>query len=86
MNRLKLCLDVESINKENEFHLNNFDLKIKNLAEHCINYINGHHSKRECQSLKYNKEFHISETNIAKNIIFNNNDFEEPDTNFLIVT
>ena len=81
MSRLKLCLDVESINKENEFHLNNFDLKIKSLAEHCINYKNGHHSKRECQSLKYTKEFHITETNNTINIIFNNNnDYNNPAT------
>ena len=72
MSRFKLCLDVDSINKENEFHINNFDLKIKSLAAHCVKYLNGNHCKDECRSLKYSKEFHIQETNSAVHLIFNN--------------
>ena len=78
MNKFKLTLDVESINKENEFHLNNFGLKIKSLAEHCVNYTKGYDNKKECHSLKYIKEFHIPETNKTTSIIFNNKDYYNP--------
>ena len=40
MNKLKLTIDVDRINLENENHTRNFPQKIKNLAQHCVNYIN----------------------------------------------
>ena len=81
MSKFKLCLDVESINKENEYHANNFDLKIKSLAEHCTNFINGYHTNRDCHSLKYSKEFHIYETNNKfSNIILKSTDYYNPTT------
>ena len=41
MKKFQLQLDTDSINLENEIHSNNFPLKIKSLAEHCVNYILG---------------------------------------------
>ena len=52
-------LDVESINKENEFIVNNFNLKIKTQSEHCIILINIDNVNRDYQAIKYSKEFHI---------------------------
>ena len=78
MSRFKLCLDVDSINQENEFHLNNFGLKIKSLAEHCVNYANGNTNIKECKSLKFVKEFHIPETNKTTNILLNNKEYYNP--------
>ena len=40
MNKLNLTIDVDRINLENENHIRNFSQKIKNLAQHCVNYIN----------------------------------------------
>ncbi len=53
-----LELDTESINKENEDHNNNFHFKVKNLAEHCVDYIEGKQSKNDCNSQKFNKDIH----------------------------
>ncbi len=78
MNKFKLTLDVESINKENEFHLNNFGLKIKSLAEHCVNYANGSTNIKECESLIFIKEFHIPETNKTTNILYNTKGYYNP--------
>ena len=38
-------------------------LKIKNLAEHCVNYILGEHDSNNCNDKKYNKEIHDQEIN-----------------------
>ena len=78
MSRFKLCIDVESINQENEFHLNNFGLKIKSLAEHCVNYANGSTNVKECDSLIFIKEFHIPETNKTTNILYNTKGYYNP--------
>ena len=40
MNKFKLTIDVDKINLENEAHERNFSQKIKNLAQHCVNFIN----------------------------------------------
>ena len=62
MKKFKLSLDIESINLENEMHSNNFHIKVKNLAEHCVNYILGEHDTNECDDKKYDKEMHDQES------------------------
>lgn len=59
--RMNLMLDTESINQENELHSNNFGLKIKNLAEHCVSFIYGRHNDTDCLNNKYNREYHDQE-------------------------
>ena len=51
-------------------HSNNFPLKVKNLAEHCVNFLLGAHSSIDCSNIKYNREIHDQE-NFPIN--FNNN-------------
>lgn len=58
MNRFKLSLDTESINQESEEHSNNFYLKVKNLAEHCVKFIEGEHNKHNCNDNKFNRDIH----------------------------
>ena len=58
MNKFKLTLDTDTINMENEIHINNFSQKIKNLAQHCINFIKGIEDKRDCLDNKFMREFH----------------------------
>ena len=58
MNKFKLTIDTESINLENEIHINNFSNKIKNLARHCVNYINSIEDKTDCCNNKFLPEFH----------------------------
>ena len=60
MKKFKFQLDTESINRENELHSNNFPLKVKNLAEHCINFINGLHNIYDCSDRRFNREIHDS--------------------------
>ena len=61
MKKFQLKLDTDSINLENEIHSNNFPLKIKSLAEHCVNYILGEDNSNDCNNKKYNKEVHDQE-------------------------
>ena len=61
MKKFQLRLDTDSINLENEIHSNNFPLKVKNLAEHCVNYLLGEHDSNDCNDKKYNKEIHDQE-------------------------
>ena len=61
MKKFQLQLDTDSINLENEIHSNNFPLKIKSLAEHCVNYILGEDNSNDCNNKKYNKEVHDQE-------------------------
>ncbi len=61
MKKFQLQLDTDSINLENEIHSNNFPLKIKSLAEHCVNYIFGEDNSNDCNNKKYNKEVHDQE-------------------------
>ena len=70
MKKFQLHLDTDSINLENEIHSNNFPLKVKNLAEHCVNFLLGAHSSIDCSNIKYDKEIHDQE-NFPIN--FNNN-------------
>ena len=58
MNKFKLTIDTDSINMENEIHINNFSQKIKNLAQHCINFINGIDDETDCSNNRYLPEFH----------------------------
>ena len=60
MNKLKLTIDTESINMENEIHINNFSQKIKNLARHCVNFVNGIEDNTDCSNSRYLPEFHDS--------------------------
>ena len=62
MKKFQLKLDTDSINLENEIHSNNFPLKVKSLAEHCVNYLLGVHDSNDCNDKKYNKEIHDQET------------------------
>ena len=78
MKKFQLKLDTDSINLENEIHSNNFPLKVKNLAEHCVNFVLGEHNSTDCNNIKYNKEIHDQE-NIPLILEFNNN-YENKDT------
>ena len=60
MNKLKLTIDTESINMENEIHINNFSQKIKNLARHCVNFANGIEDNTDCSNSRFLPEFHDS--------------------------
>ena len=48
MNKFKLTIDTDTINMEDEVHNNNFSQKIKNLAQHCVNFIIGTEDKTDC--------------------------------------
>ena len=58
MNKFKLTIDTDSINIENEIHINNFSQKIKNLAQHCVNFINGLEDDTDCSNNRFLPEFH----------------------------
>ena len=58
MNKLKLTLDTDTINLENEIHINNFSQKIKNLAQHCVNYIMGIEDDNDCSNNRFLREYH----------------------------
>ena len=74
MKKFQLHLDTDSINLENEIHSNNFPLKIKSLAEHCVNYVLGEDNLKNCNDKKYNKEVHDQE--IIPTLINNYNEDE----------
>ncbi len=68
MKKFQLSLDTDSINLESEMHSNNFHIKVKNLAEHCVNYLLGEHDRNDCDDKKYDKDIHdqeISQTPIG---------------------
>ena len=58
MNKFKLTIDVDKINRENEVHIRNFSQKIKNLAQHCVNYINSIDNKTDCSNKRFLPEIH----------------------------
>ena len=58
MNKCKLTIDTESINMENEIHVNNFSQKVKNLALHCVNYLNGIEDSTDCSNNRFLPEIH----------------------------
>ena len=58
MNKFKLTIDVDRINLENEVHIRNFSQKIKNLAQHCVNYINSIDNKTDCSNKRFLPEIH----------------------------
>ena len=58
MNKFKLTIDTDSINIENEIHINNFSQKIKNLAQHCVNYIKCIEDGTDCSNNRFLPEFH----------------------------
>ena len=58
MNKFKLTIDTESINIENEIHINNFSQKIKNLAQHCVNYIKCIEDGTDCSNNRFLPEIH----------------------------
>lgn len=71
LDKLKLRLDTESINQESEIHSNNFGMKIKSLAEHCVSYIYGYHNEKDCSNNKYNKDIHDFDLNNSNTVICN---------------
>ena len=89
MNKLKLTIDTESINMENEIHINNFSQKIKSLALHCVNFINAIEDEKACSNNKFLPEFHddnesthenelipsLIKTKLDSNYIINNTEF-----------
>ena len=75
MKKFSLQLDTDSINLENEIHSNSFPLKVKNLAEHCVNFILQTHNSNDCNNIKYNREIHDQE--IFPNNKINNDDDED---------
>ena len=70
---LNLEIDIDNINEESENDLNNFGKKIKLLAQHCVDYINGIDNDENCKSEKYDINFHLDNnlSNNKKN--YNNN-------------
>ena len=58
MNKYNLTIDVERINLENEKHIRNFSQKIKNLAQHCVNFINSLADKTDCNNKRFLREIH----------------------------
>ena len=62
MNKLNLTIDVEKINLESENHTRNFPQKIKNLAQHCVNFINNIVDKSDCTNKKFLLEIHDDDT------------------------
>ena len=58
MNKYNLTIDVERINLENEKHIRNFSQKIKNLAQHCVNFINSLADKTDCSNKRFLREIH----------------------------
>ena len=68
MNKFGLTIDTESINLENEIHINNFANKVKNLAKHCVDYINSTEDKSDCNDNKFLPEFHDNYE--VKNVFF----------------
>ena len=61
MNKFKLTIDVDRINLENENHIRNFSQKIKNLAQHCVNYINSIDNNTDCSKKRFLPEIHDDE-------------------------
>ena len=53
MKKFNLTIDVDRINLENENHIRNFSQKIKNLAQHCVNYINSIEDKTDCNKKRF---------------------------------
>ena len=73
MKKFHFQLDTDSINKENELHTNNFNMKVKNLAEHCIQFIEGTHSEINCTDNKFDRNIHdTQEININSNTLKGN--------------
>ena len=58
MNKFKLTIDVDKINLEKEAHIRNFSQKIKNLAQHCVNFINSIDNKTDCSNKRFLREIH----------------------------
>ena len=58
MKQFKLTIDTDTINMENEIHMNNFSEKIKNLALHCVNFVYNIEDKEDCLNNRYTREFH----------------------------
>ena len=63
MSKFNLKLDTEKINEENELHQQNFHIKIKNLAAHCVDFLLGKRSKNDCFSVKFDVNFHDFDEN-----------------------
>ena len=58
MNKYNLTIDVERINLENEKHIRNFLYQLKNLAQHCVNFINSLADKTDCNNKRFLREIH----------------------------
>ena len=58
MNKFKLTIDVDKINLEKEAHIRNFSQKIKNLAQHCVNFINSIDNEADCSNKRFLPEIH----------------------------
>ena len=65
MNKLNLTIDVEKINLESENHTRNFPQKIKNLAQHCVNFINNIVDKTDCTNKKFFLEIHDDDDTVS---------------------
>ena len=89
MKQFKLTIDTDTINMENEIHLNNFSQKIRNLALHCVNFVYNIEDKEDCLNNRYTREFHddndstIESYNIPSFIKKNNDlDYNKFDKSF----
>ena len=66
MKKFHLELDIDSINKENEKHTKSFNMKIKHLAEHCIQFVEGEHSEINCADIKFDRNIHDIQEEVEK--------------------
>ena len=58
MNKFKLTIEADKINRENEAHIREFSQKIKNLAQHCVNFINSIDNETDCSNKRFLPEIH----------------------------
>ena len=85
MNKLKLTIDTESINMENEIHINNFSQKIKNLAQHCVNFINEIENEKDCSNNKFLPEFHDDNESLYENELIPSLIKTKIDSNYILI-
>ena len=65
MKRFQLKLDTDSINRENEEHSNGFHMKVKNLAEHCVQFLDGTQNEIDCTDNKFDRNIHDNQEDIT---------------------
>ena len=65
MKKFQFKLDTDSINRENEEHSNGFHMKVKNLAEHCVKFLEGSQNEIDCSDNKFDRNIHDDQEDIT---------------------